>query len=225
MLEEKITELKQKLVVMASLVESMLEKSMNSLVNKDEELAREVINKDEPKVNDLEVKIEDFGIKLIALYQPEASYLRIIVAVIKINNDLERIGDHAVNIAERALYLILRPPVKPLIDLPRMGKSARKMLKESLDSFIGGDVNLAISVCKEDEKVDYLRDQIVRELITYMISDPATIERSIQLIFIARNLERVADLATNIAEDVVFTVKGEVIKHHQRKKERDSKRT
>lgn len=218
MLEEKITELKQKLVVMASLVESMLEKSTNSLVNKDEELAREVINKDEPKVNDLEIKIEDLGVKLIALYQPEASYLRIVVAVIKINNDLERIGDHAVNIAERALYLIPRPPVKPLIDLPRMGKAARKMLQESLDSFIRGDANLAISVCQEDQEVDSLRDQIVRELITYMISDPATIERSIQLVSIARNLERVADLATNIAEDVVFTVKGDVIKHHKRQK-------
>lgn len=218
MLEQKITELKEKLFIMASLVESMLEKSVNSIVNKDEELAREVINKDEPKANDLEIKIEDSGVKLIALYQPEASFLRVIIAIIKINNDLERIGDHAVNIAERALFLIPRPLVKPLIDLPRMGKTTREMLKESLDSFARGDANLAISVCKEDKEVDSLRDQIVRELITYMISDPSTIERSIQLISIARNLERVADLATNIAEDVVFTVKGEVIKHHRGEK-------
>lgn len=219
MLEQKITELKEKLFIMASLVESMLEKSVNQLVNKDEELAREVINKDEPKANDLEIKIEDSGVKLIALYQPEASFLRVIIAMIKINNDLERIGDHAVNITERALFLIPRPLVKPLIDLPRMGKSAREMLKESLDSFARKDVNLAISVCKEDKEVDSLRDQVIRELITYMISDPSTIERSIQLISIGRNLERVADLATNIAEDVVFTVKGEVIKHHRGEKE------
>jgi len=215
MLEQRITELKEKLFIMAALVESMLEKSINSLVNKDEELAREVINRDEPKTNDLEIEIEDSSIKLMALYQPEASFLRIIVAIIKINNDLERIGDHAVNIAERSLYLIPRPPVKPLIDLPRMGKSARKMLKESLDSFIKGDAELAILVCKEDEEVDSLRDQVIRELITYMISDPSTIERSIRLISIARNLERVADLATNIAEDVIFSVKGKVIKHHR----------
>jgi len=218
MLEQKITELKEKLFIMASLVESMLEKSIDSLINKDEELAREVIDKDEPKANDLEIEIEDSGIKLIALYQPEASFLRVIVAIIKINNDLERTGDHAVNIAESALYLIPRPPVKPLVDLPRMGKEVREMLKKSLDSFAGKDVNLAIMVCKEDEEADSLRDQIVRELITYMISDPSTIERSIQLIYIARNLERVADLATNIAEDVVFTVKGEVIKHHRGEK-------
>lgn len=223
MLEQKITELKEKLFTMASLVESMLEKSVSSLVNKNEELAREVINKDEPKANDLEIEIEDSGIKLIALYQPEASFLRVVIAIIKINNDLERIGDHAVNIAERALFLIPRPLVKPLIDLPRMGKTTRKMLKESLDSFARKDANLAISVCKEDEEVDSLRDQIVRELITYMISDPSTIERSIQLISIARNLERVADLATNIAEDVVFTVKGEVIKHHREEKKKKKK--
>lgn len=223
MLEQKITELKEKLFIMASLVESMLEKSVNSLVNKDEELAREVINKDEAKANDLEIEIEDSGIKLIALYQPEASFLRVVIAMIKINNDLERIGDHAVNIAERALFLIPRPLVKPLIDLPRMGKTTREMLKGSLDSFARKDVNLAISVCKEDKEVDSLRDQIVRELITYMISDPSTIERSIELISIARNLERVADLATNIAEDVVFTVKGEVIKHHREEKKKKKK--
>lgn len=215
MLEQKITELKEKLFIMATLVESMLEKSISSLVNKDEGLAREVIDKDEPTANDLEIEIEDSSIKLMALYQPEASFLRIIVAIIKINNDLERIGDHAVNIAERSLYLIPRPLVKPLIDLPRMGKSAREMLKESLDSFTKGDAELAILVCKEDEEVDSLRDQVIRELITYMISDPSTIERSIKLISIARNLERVADLATNIAEDVIFSVKGKVIKHHR----------
>jgi phosphate transport system protein len=223
MLEQKITELKEKLFTMASLVESMLEKSVSSLVNRDEELAREVIDKDEPKANDLEIEIEDSGVKLIALHQPEASFLRVVIAMTKINNDLERIGDHAVNIAERALFLIPRPLVKPLIDLPRMGKTTRKMLKESLDSFARKDANLAISVCKEDEEVDSLRDQIVRELITYMISDPSTIERSIQLISIARNLERVADLATNIAEDVVFTVKGEVIKHHREEKKKKKK--
>ena len=218
MLEQKITELREKLFTMASMVEEMISKGVRSLVEKNEELAREVIEEHEPKVNDLEIEIDEFCINLLALYQPEASNLRIITMIMKINNDLERIGDHAVNIAERALYLIPRPQVKPLIDLPRMAEDSIKMLRDVLDSFTKGDADLAIEVCKRDSKIDSLRDQIIRELITYMISDPSTIDRALGLILIAKYLERVADLATNIAEDVVYTAKGEIIKHHAKER-------
>ena len=218
MLEQKITELREKLFTMASMVEEMISKGVRSLVEKNEELAREVIEEHEPKVNNLEIEIDEFCINLLALYQPEASNLRIITMIMKINNDLERIGDHAVNIAERALYLIPRPQVKPLIDLPRMAEDSIKMLRDVLDSFTNHDADLAIEVCKRDSKIDSLRDQIIRELITYMMSDPSTIDRALGLILIAKYLERVADLATNIAEDVVYTVKGEVIKHHAKER-------
>ena len=215
MLEQKILELKEKLFSMASLVEEMIEKSVRALVEKDEVLAKEVIEKDEPKVNDLEVELDEFSIDLLALHQPEASNLRTITMIMKIVNDLERIGDHAVNIAERALYLISRPQVKPLLDLPRMAEGSTKMLRDSLNSFIKEDADLAIQVCQRDSEIDSLLDQTTRELITYMISDPRTIDRALHLILIARNLERVGDLATNIAEDTIFMVKGKIIKHHK----------
>ncbi len=215
MLDQKLTELKEKLFTQAGLVEEMVAKSVRSLIERDESLAKDVIEKDEPRVNDLEIEIEDFAINLMALYQPEASNLRTVVMIIKTNNDLERIGDHAVNIAERALYLIPRPKVKPLIDIPRMATQAIEMLQESLDSFTRKDPDLAVKVCQMDSEVDALLDQITRELITYVMSDSSTIDRALELILISRNLERIADLATNIAEDVIFMVKGKVIKHHK----------
>ncbi len=215
MLDQKIIELKEKLSAQAGLVEEMVAKSVRSLLEGDESLAKWVIEKDEPRANDLEIEIEDYAINLMALYQPEASNLRTLIMIVKINNDLERIGDHAVNIAERALYLIPRPKVKPLIDIPRMATHSIKMLEESLDSFTRNDPDLAGRVCKMDSEVDALLDQITRELLTYLMSDSSTIDRALELILIARNLERIADLATNIAEDVIFMVKGEVIKHHR----------
>jgi phosphate transport system protein len=133
----------------------------------------------------------------------------------KINNDLERIGDHAGNIAESGLFLIERPEVKPLIDIPKMAENSTKMLKDSVDSFINEDALLAKSVCEHDSLVDRLLEQIIKELIAFMIQDPLTIERSIQLIRVARNFERIADLSTNICEDVIYMVEGRVIKHHK----------
>jgi len=215
MLDQKLTELKEKLFTQAGLVEEMVAKSVRSLIERDESLAKDVVEKDEPRVNDLEIEIEDYAINLMALYQPEASNLRTVVVIIKTNNDLERIGDHAVNIAERALYLIPRPKVKPLIDIPRMATQAIEMLEESLDSFTRKDPDLAVKVCQMDSEVDALLNQITRELITYVMSDSSTIDRALELILISRNLERIADLATNIAEDVIFMVKGKVIKHHR----------
>ncbi len=213
MLEAKIPQLKDRLLFMASLVEQMIHNSIQSLVEREEDMARSVIENDEPKVNDLEIEIDEMCISLLALYQPKASDLRMVAMVMKINNDLERLGDHAVNIAERSLFLMDKPPVKPLIDIPRMAREATEMLKDSLNSFTNADPDLAVDVRARDVMVDALRDQITRELVTYMIGDPATLERALELIIIARNLERIADLATNIAEDVIFMVKGETVKH------------
>lgn len=212
-LEQKLNELRERLMAMAAVVEDMLANSMKALVEKDEALARRVISDDEDRVNHMEIEIEDTAIGVMALHQPEATNLRNLTMIIKINNDLERIGDHAENIAEAALYLIPRPPVKPLVDLPRMAAHTLGMLKDSLDAFTRSDAELARGVCGRDSTVDSLRDQINRELVTHMTSDATTIDRALQLMMISLNLERVADLATNIAEDVVYIVKGEVIKH------------
>lgn len=212
-LEQKVSELKEKLLTMAGRVEEMVRASIQALVKRDTSAAERVIQVLEEQVNSSEIEIEDLAINLVALYQPEASNLRTITMVIKINNDLERIGDHAVNIAEAALFLIPRPPVKPLIDLPRMAEEAISMLHDSLDAFTRSDAELARTVCARDSIVDSLKDQINRELITYMTSDASTIDRALKLMLISLNLERIADLATNISEDVVYAVKGEVIKH------------
>lgn len=215
MLREKIDILKKKLVEMASLGESMVKNSIEGLTKKRKEILQKVIEEYEPKMNELEIELDEMCTKLIALYQPEAVDLRTILAALKINNDLERIGDLAVNIAESALILIERPLVKPLIDIPRMAEETISMLKNAVDSFINRDSKLAKSVCERDSIVDNLRDQIFRELITYMISDPSTIEPSFHLIRISRSLERIADLSTNICEDVIFMIESKIIKHHK----------
>jgi phosphate transport system protein len=191
----------------------MIEKSIRGLLNKDKALLLEVLQVDEPRTNEMEIEIDEMCINLIARFQPEARDLRTIIMILKMNNDLERIGDMAVNISESALYLIERPQVKPMIDLPKMAEETIQMLKDGIDSFIKSDAKLAKSVCERDDIVDAYRDQILRELITYMISDPTTIERAIHIERISRNLERIADLATNIGEDVVYIVEGKIIKH------------
>ncbi len=214
MLLEKINELKKKLIEEATLAEEMVKKSVKGLVEKDEKILNEVLKKDEPQINKKEIELDEMCTNLIALYQPEAGNLRTILMILKMNNDLERIGDLAVNISESSLYLIDKPLVKPLIDIPRMSEVATEMLKNAIDSFIKRDSKLAKAVCEKDSVVDNLRDQVLRELITFMISDSSTIERAIHLIRISRNLERVADLSTNICEDVIFIVEGKIIKHH-----------
>jgi phosphate transport system protein len=176
-------------------------------------MAEEVIKSDH-KINDMEIEIDNQCIRILALYHPEAADLRTVSMIMKINNDLERIGDHAVNIAEKTIYLADKPPVKPLIDIPKMADKAIQMLQESLDAFVNKDAELAVEVCKKDDDVDELEPQIVRELVTYMISDPQTIDRSLSLILIAREIERVADLATNIAEDTYYIASGKILKHH-----------
>lgn len=215
MIEEKLNILKEKIIEMAVLVESMIEKSIRGLLERDKNLLQEVIEKDEKRVNDMEIEIDDMGMKFIALYHPEAEALRTSLMILQINNDLERMGDEAVNICESSLFLIERPPVKPLIDIPRMAEITINMLKDSITSFVERKAELAKEICGRDDIVDSLRDQIHRELITYMMQDPSTIERSLHLLRIARSLERIADLSTNLCEDVIFMVKGKVIKHHK----------
>ncbi len=215
MLEERIVHLKHDIVSFASLVEKMIDNSVEGLVKKDASLLTEVVDVMETKANNYEIDIDEQCITLIAQYQPKARALRTILMILQINTDLERMGDHAVNIAESAQFLIERPPVKPLVDTPRMARIATNMLKDSVTSFVEENPTLAQSVFERDEDVDNLGEQILRELITFMSSDPTTIERSLHILRIARELERIADLSTNMCEDTIFIVQGRVIKHHK----------
>ena len=203
----------KQLLESASLVKGMIQKSIRGLTQREKGVLVDVIEQDEPKENELEIAIEEACIQQIACYQPQAKNLRTIMMVMKMNNDLERMGDEAVNISESALFLIEKPEVKPLIDIPRMAEEATKMIEDSLKSFINEDIQLAQNVCERDDIVDGLRDQILRELITFMAADPTVIEPSIRLIRISRSLERIADLSTNICEDVIYMAEGRVIKH------------
>jgi phosphate transport system protein len=212
-LEDKIAGLKQQLFTMAGIVEEMIANSVKALVGKDAALAEQVIGTDEDRVNRLEIENEDAAINMVALYQPEASNLRTIAMIIKINNDLERLGDHAVNIAEAAQFLMGRPAVKPLVDIPKMADHAIAMLKDALDAFTRNDAELAKSVCSRDSIVDELNNTVKQDLAKVMSADPSTIDRALKLMMVSLNLERIADLATNIAEDVIYIATGQVIKH------------
>jgi len=214
MLDEKITNLKRQIVEYAGLVERMIENALGGLLEKDQDLLTEVIETDEPRANQIEVEIDELCTEVIAQFQPRAKGLRTILMMMKMNNDLERMGDHAVNIAQSSTYLIERPLVKPYIDIPRMAAVTMNMLKDSIMAFIEEDVRLARSVCERDNEVDALAIQVMRELVTFMAADPRTIERSLHLMRISGNLERIADLSTNIGEDTIFMVEGTVIKHH-----------
>ena len=215
-LEEDLNNLTKLLVNMATSAEEMIVKSVRALIERNMILAEEVIKSDDI-INKMEIEIDNLSIKILALYHPEAKDLRRVTMIMKINNDLERIGDHSVNIAKKVITIADKPPVKPLIDIPRMAEKAMEMLRESIESFVNSDEELARQVCEKDDEVDELEPQIMRELITYMLSDPKTIDQSIQLILIARDIERVADLATNIAEDTYYIESGEIIKHPPRK--------
>jgi phosphate transport system protein len=211
--DEELKFLNEKLLEMVRLVEEAISRAVRALVKRDGKLAEQVIQADEP-INFLEIEIEELCLKLLALQQPLAIDLRFIASALKINNDLERIGDQAVNIAERTLDLLKQPLLKPLIDIPRMATLAQRMIKDSLDAFVNRDTKLARDVCERDDEIDDLNDQIFRELLTYMMQDPKTISRAVDLIIVGRHLERMADLATNICEDVIYLVSGRMIKHH-----------
>jgi len=210
---EEIEELKQRLLTMGGLAEDRLRLAIQALVERDRNLIATVIQGDEA-INTLQLEIDDRCFKLLALHQPMAIDLRVIVAALKINGDLERVGDLAVNVAEAAEQYIAHAPVKPLIDLPRMADMAQRMLHDALDAFVSRDAEAAQSVLTQDDILDALKDQIFRELLTYMLGDPRKIEPGIELILISRHLERVGDHATNIAEDVIFIVEARDVRHH-----------
>jgi phosphate transport system protein len=198
---------------MAAMVEEAIRDSVQSLVKRDSELAQKTFN-GEDQINKMENTIDEMCLKLLALRQPMAADLRFITSAMKIVTDLERMGDQAINIAERAISLNQEPQLKPYIDIPRMAEITQSMVRDVLDAFVNRDSKLARSVCERDDLVDGLNDQVFRELLTYMMSDPTTISRTVHLMIVSRCLERIADHATNVAEDVIFMVDALVIKHH-----------
>ena len=212
MIIDKIQELKKKVLDEAKLVETMIQLSIDGLLEKDEEKLKKVYDL-ENSVNEMEIDIEEDCTGIIATNQPEAKNLRTILMILKMNNDLERMGDLSVSIANSAEYLIRKPIFKRLVNIPAMSEATIKMVQDSLAAFMNEDSDLAKQVCINDDIVDDLKDDTYRILITYMLEDPTTIKRAIQINKISSNLERIADLSTNIAEDTVFIAEGKVIKH------------
>jgi phosphate transport system protein len=212
--DEDLKSLRDMLIRMGGLIEDQIEQSINSLVNRDATLAEAVIDRDK-EVNRMDANVDDFCIRLLALHQPAAKDLRFIMTALKITTDLERVGDIAVNICERSLELMREAPLKPYIDIPRMAGIAEKMIRDSLNAFIREDTSLALQVCTADEEIDDLNEQIFRETVSYMIAEPKTINRAMKISFVSKYLERIADHATNIAEMVVYMVKGKSIRHVQ----------
>ena len=210
---EELEDLKQRLLAMGGLAEERVHAAMRGLVERDLDLIGEVIAGDQA-LNALHLEIDDRCFKLLALHQPMAVDLRVIVSAVKINSDLERVGDLAVNIAEAAERYLSHAPVKALVDLPRMGGLAQQMLREALDAFVSQDIHAALEVLTQDDVLDSLKNHVFRELLTCMLSDPRTIEAGIDLILISRHIERIGDHATNIAEDVIFIVEARDVRHH-----------
>ena len=210
--QEELEQLKTRLLEMGGLAEDRVRSALDGLVERDSQLVDRVLGGDVP-INRLHIEIDSRCFKLFALYQPMAADLRTIVAAVKINTDLERVGDLAINIAEAARQYVVHPPVKKLIDIPRMANIAQNMLRDSLDAFVRRDTELAQRVLSEDDKLDDLKTQIFRELLTYMLQDPGTIEGALDLILISRHLERIGDHATNLAEDVIFMVSAQDVRH------------
>jgi phosphate transport system protein len=209
---EQLAGIRERVLRMGGLVEQMTRRVIQSLVQRNTDLLPEV-QAMETQVNQLHIDIDEACLELIARRQPTASDLRFIAAAMKINTDMERIGDQAVNIYECTESLLGVPPLKPLIDIPRMAEIAQEMLKDSLDAFVNGDDGSAYATILRDDEVDQLKDQVFRELLTYMMADPSTIPRAMDLILVSRHLERIADHATNICEDVIFMVKGKDVRH------------
>ena len=210
---EELEALQGRLLEMGGLAEERVRAAVQGLVSRDASLFDKVLRGDEP-INQLHIEVDNRCFRLLALHQPMATDLRAIVAAVKINTDLERVGDLAVNIAEAGTRYISHPPVKKLIDIPQMGDIAQAMLRDSLDAFVKRDTALAHQVLNEDDRLDSLKTQVFRELLTYMLKDQATVEPSLDLILVSRHLERIGDHATNIAEDVIFMVSALDVRHH-----------
>jgi phosphate transport system protein len=211
--DEELKGLKEKLLEMASRAEEQIALAVRALKDREDELACQVLDREEA-INRLDIEVDEMCLRLLALRQPMAADLRFITSAMKISSDLERIGDLAVNIAERTQDLLKSPQLKPLIDIPAMAQLAQDMVRDALNAFVNGDDGLARDVCARDDRVDRLNDQVFRELLTYMMQDPHTISRAVDLILVGRHLERIADHATNIGEDVIYMVRGKTIKHH-----------
>jgi phosphate transport system protein len=211
--EQELEQLKAKLLEMSALVESAVYRSVQGVVEKNEELAHQVL-KNEGRINQLEIEIDDMAISLLALQAPLAADLRLVTAAIKINNDLERMGDLSVSIAQSALALVKEPMIRPLIDIPHIAGLAQSMVRKALDAFVNRDPELARSVLASDDAVDNMRTASYHELISFMENNPQQIPQALNLLSVVRNLERIADHSTNIAEDVLFLVKGIDVRHH-----------
>lgn len=210
--EKDLEELKERLLWMGSLAERAVHQAIHAVLDADEKLARAVLA-EEGAINELQVEIDDRVVQLLALFQLMATDLRFVLAVARINNDLERIGDQAVNIAQSAQRIVRHPRVKPYVDLPRMSELAEEMVRDALNALVRKDVELARDVLVRDDQVDLLRDQIFRELLSYMMENSAVVFPSFELILVAKNLERIGDHATNIAEDVIYMVAGSDVRH------------
>jgi phosphate transport system protein len=209
---EELQRLKERLLEMGELAASRVDRAMAGLIARDPLILGDVIRGDE-SINDYQIEIDDRCFKLLALRQPMATDLRLIMATTRITSDLERVGDLAVNIAEAAARYIDHAPVKPLIDLPKMSELAQQMLRDALSSFVSGEVALASDVLKRDDSLDDLKRQVFQELLTFMLNNPGLVPPSMDLVLISRHLERVGDHATNIAEDIIFLVEGRDIRH------------
>ena len=210
---EELEALQGRLLEMGGLAEERVRAAVQGLVSRDASLFVKVLHGDEP-INQLHIEVDNRCFRLLALHQPMATDLRAIVAAVKINTDLERVGDLAVNIAEAGVRYIGHPPVKQLIDIPQMGAIAQTMLRDALDAFVKRDTTLAHQVLNEDDRLDSLKTQVFRDLLTYMLKDQGTVEPSLDLILVSRHLERIGDHATNIAEDVIFMVSALDVRHH-----------
>jgi phosphate transport system protein len=214
-LDQLLDELKSEFLRMGAEVEASISLALRALVERSDDLARQVFATNK-RIDAWEVEIEEKILTLMATQQPVATDLRLLATMMKINYDLERINDEAVNVAQRALELNKAPLLKPLIDIPRMADIAQRLVKSALDAFVNRDVELARQVCRDDDELDMLRDQIFRELLTYMRGgDPDTVERALQLILVSRHLERMGDHSSNISENVVFLCEGQIIRHRK----------
>jgi phosphate transport system protein len=209
---EELQRLKERLLEMGELATNRLDRAMSGLISRDSLILGDVIQGDE-SINTLQIEIDDRCFKLLALRQPMATDLRLIMSTTRITSDLERVGDLAVNVAEAAARYIQYPPVKRLIDLPRMSELARQMLRDALSSFVSGEVTLASDVLKRDDTLDDLKRQVFQDLLTYMLNNPDLVAPALDLVLISRHLERVGDHATNIAEDIIFLVEGRDVRH------------
>ena len=210
--ERDLEELKERLLWMGSLAERAVHQSVHSVLDADEKLAQ-IVLKEENAINELQIEIDDRVVQLLALQQLMATDLRFVLAIARINNDLERMGDQAVNIAHSATRIVRHPRVKPYVDLPRMSEVAEEMVRDALNAVVRRDVDLAQKVLAMDDQVDHFRDQIFRELLTYMMGDSSVVFPAFELILVAKNLERIGDHATNIAEDVIYIVQGQDVRH------------